>query len=138
MLTREVVWTSRHRAPESSGALDTAGGVVFSGSIDRYFRAYDDQNGKVLWETRLNDVPSNAPISYSVNGKQYIAIGVGNGGAQATTFPPLVPEIQNTDRAARHLGIPVAVNRRGVLFEMKSLLGWRRRRSFFQLAALVS
>ena len=83
MVTREVVWTSRHRAPESSGALDTAGGVVFSGSIDRYFRAYDDQNGKLLWETRLNDVPSNAPISYSVNGKQYIAIGVGNGGAQA-------------------------------------------------------
>ncbi|MBZ5576211.1 MAG: PQQ-binding-like beta-propeller repeat protein [Acidobacteriia bacterium] len=100
MLTREVVWTSRHRAPESSGVLDTAGGVVFSGSIDRYFRAYDDQTGKVLWETRLNDVPSNAPISYSVNGRQYIAIGVGNGGAQAITFPPLVPEIQNTDRAA--------------------------------------
>jgi alcohol dehydrogenase (cytochrome c) len=100
MLTREVVWTSRHRAPESSGALDTAGGVVFTGSIDRYFRAYDDQTGKVLWETRLNDVPSNAPISYSANGKQYIAIGVGNGGPQATTFPPLVPEIQNTERAA--------------------------------------
>jgi len=100
VVTREVVWTSRHRAPESSGALDTAGGVVFSGSIDRYFRAYDDQNGKLLWETRLNDVPSNAPISYSVNGKQYIAIGVGNGGAQAVTFPPLVPEIKNTDRAA--------------------------------------
>lgn len=100
MLTREVVWTSRHRAPESSGALDTAGGVVFSGSIDRYFRAYDDRTGKVLWETRLNDVPSNAPISYSVEGKQYIAIGTGNGGAQAITFPPLVPEIQNPNRAA--------------------------------------
>jgi len=53
----------------------------------------------LLWETRLSDVPSNAPISYTVNGKQYIAIGVGNGGAQAMTFPPLVPEIQNLDRA---------------------------------------
>ena len=51
-------------------------------------------------ETRLNDVPSNAPISYSVNGKQYIAIGVGNGGPQAMTFPALVPEIQNMDGAA--------------------------------------
>lgn len=100
MLTREVVWTSRHRAPESSGALDTGGGVVFSGSIDRYFRAYDDRTGKVLWETRLNDVPSNAPISYAVNGRQYIAIGVGNGGPQALTFPSLVPEIQNTNGAA--------------------------------------
>jgi alcohol dehydrogenase (cytochrome c) len=99
MLTREVVWTERHRAPVSSGALDTAGGVIFSGSIDRYFRAYDDQTGKLLWETRLTDVPSNAPISYTVNGKQYIAIGVGNGGAQATGFTALVPEIQNLDRA---------------------------------------
>jgi len=99
-LTREVVWTSRHRAPESSGALDTAGGVVFSGSIDRYFRAYDDQTGKVLWQTRLNDVPSNAPVSYSVKGRQYIAIGVGSGGPQSITFPPLMPEIQNTDHAA--------------------------------------
>ena len=100
MLTREVVLTSRHRAPESSGALDTRGVVVFSGSIDRYFRAYDDRTSKVLWETRLNDVPSNAPISYAVNGEQYIAIGVGNGGPQATNFPALVPEIQNTNGAA--------------------------------------
>jgi alcohol dehydrogenase (cytochrome c) len=99
MLTREVVWTERHRAPVSSGALDTAGGVIFNGSIDRFFRAYDDQTGKLLWETRLTDVPSNAPISYTVNGKQYIAIGVGNGGAQATGFTALVPEIRNLDRA---------------------------------------
>ena len=100
MVTREVVWTERHRAPVSSGALDTAGGVIFNGSIDRFFRAYDDQTGKLLWETRLSDVPSDAPISYTVNGKQYVAIGVGNGGAQATGFAPLVPEIQNLDRAA--------------------------------------
>lgn len=99
MQTREVVWTERHRAPVSSGALDTAGGVIFNGSIDRFFRAYDDQTGKLLWETRLTDVPSNAPITYAVNGKQYVAIGVGNGGAQATGFTALVPEIQNLDRS---------------------------------------
>ena len=92
--TRKAVWVERHRAPESSGALDTAGGVVFSGSIDRFFRAYDDANGKLLWETRLNDVPSSAPIAYSVNGKQYLAVVVGFGGAQAATFPVLVPEIK--------------------------------------------
>jgi alcohol dehydrogenase (cytochrome c) len=99
MVTREVLWTERHRAPVSSGALATAGGVIFNGSIDRFFRAYDDQTGKLLWETRLTDVPSNAPISYTVNGKQYVAIGVGNGGAQATGFTALVPEIQNVDRS---------------------------------------
>jgi alcohol dehydrogenase (cytochrome c) len=90
------VWTERHRAPASSGALDTAGRVIFGGSIDRFFRAYDDQAGKWLWETRLSDVPSNAPMAGAVNGKEYIAIGVGNGGAQATGFTALVPEI---DRA---------------------------------------
>jgi alcohol dehydrogenase (cytochrome c) len=93
--TRKVVWTDRQRAPQTTGALATAGGIVFDGSLDRYIRAYDDSNGKVLWETRLNDVPSSCPITYSVNGKQYVAVVVGNGGAHAATWPPLVPEIKN-------------------------------------------
>jgi alcohol dehydrogenase (cytochrome c) len=95
LLTKEVVWTQRQRAPQTTGALATAGGVVFSGAMDRWFKAYDDATGKVLWQVRLNDVPSSAPISYSVNGKQYVAMVVGNGGAQAGTWPALVPEIQN-------------------------------------------
>lgn len=101
LATREVAWTQRQRAPQTTGALDTAGGVVFSGSLDRYIKAYDDSNGKVLWQARLNDVPSSSPITYSVDGKQYLAVVVGNGGAQAATFPVLVPEIQNPpDRGA--------------------------------------
>jgi hypothetical protein len=56
-------------------------------------------NRKLLWQTRLSDVLSDAPISYSVNGKRFVAIGVGNGGSQSMTFPPLVLEIQNVDRA---------------------------------------
>jgi hypothetical protein len=54
-----------------------------------------------LWQTRVGDVPSNAPISYTVSGRQYVAMVVGNGGAQAATFPALVPEIRNPpDRGA--------------------------------------
>lgn len=93
--TRKVAWTERQRAPMSTGALATAGGVVFAGSIDRFMRAYDDANGKVLWAARLNDVPNAPPIAFSVNGKQYLAVIAANGGAQAATFPVLVPEIQN-------------------------------------------
>ncbi len=93
--TRKPVWTDRQRAPQTTGALATAGGIVFAGSLDRYLRAYDESTGKVLWETRLNDVPSSCPITYNVNGKQYVAMVVGNGGAQAATWPPLVPEIKN-------------------------------------------
>jgi glucose dehydrogenase len=61
--------------------------------IDRWFTAYDDTNGKALWKVRVNDVPNSAPISFSVNGKQYVAVVVGYGGAQVASFPQLTPEI---------------------------------------------
>ena len=99
--TRKVVWTTRRRAPQTSGVLTTGGGVVFAGSFDRYIRAYDDTGGKVLWETRLNDVSSSSPITYSVNGKQYLAVVVGQGRFRATSFAPSVPELRSPpDRGA--------------------------------------
>jgi len=99
--TKKVVWADRRRAPQTSGVLATAGGIVFSGSFDRKIRAYDDLTGKLLWEEGLNDVPTAPPITYSVNGKQYVAVVVGNGNAQASSWPPLVPEIHNPpDRGA--------------------------------------
>jgi alcohol dehydrogenase (cytochrome c) len=93
--TRKTVWIQRQRAPETSGILATAGGLVFSGSIDRWFSARNDSTGAELWRARLNDVPGSAPISFAVNGKQFIALTVGNGSAHAATWPSLVPEIQN-------------------------------------------
>ncbi len=93
LATKETVWTERQRAPQTSGVLATAGGLVFAGALDRWFTAYDDADGKTLWRARLSDVPSAAPISYAVNGKQYVAMVVGYGTAQAMTFPMLTPEI---------------------------------------------
>lgn len=99
--TKKTIWMMRQRAPQTSGVLATAGGVVFAGSLDRVFAAYDDTNGRELWRVRLNDVPNSAPITYMVNGRQFVAVVVGNGGAQAATFPALVPEIRNPpDRSA--------------------------------------
>lgn len=99
--TRKTIWTMRQRAPLTTGVLATAGGVVFAGSLDRGFAAYDDANGAELWRVRLNDVPNSAPITYAINGRQFVALTVGNGGAQAATFPALVPEIRNPpDRGA--------------------------------------
>ena len=96
-----MLWIDRQRAPQMTGALATAGGVVFAGALDRYLTAYDADTGKVLWKIRLNDVPSSCPITYSVNGKQYLAVVIGEGGAQSVTFPVLVPEIQHPpDRGA--------------------------------------
>ena len=93
LATRETVWIARQRAPQTSGVLATAGGVVFAGALDRWFSAYDDASGELLWKQRLSDVPSSAPISFAAHGKQYVAMVVGFGGAQALTFTHLVPEI---------------------------------------------
>ena len=92
--TGEDVWIKRQRAPRTSGVLATDGGLVFSGDLDRYFTAYDDRDGKQLWQIRLNDVPNTAPISYMVDGEQYIAITVGHGGPLSLDRTPLVPEIR--------------------------------------------
>jgi len=86
-------WTARQRAPQTSGVLATAGGVVFAGALDRSFSAYDDRTGERLWNVRLNDVPNSGPVSFAIEGKQYIAVVVGYGGAQTASFPRLVPEI---------------------------------------------
>ena len=93
MTTRKPLWIDRQRAVQSSGVLDTAGGIVFASAIDRWFTAYDDSNGKVLWRARLSDIANAPPISYSVNGKQYVAIVAGYGGSSASTFTVLTPEI---------------------------------------------
>ena len=93
--SHNVIWTQRQRVPITTGVLATAGGVLFEGSMDRRFRARDDASGEVLWDIRLNDVPNSAPISYTANGKQYVAIVVGNGGAIPMTWASLIPDVQN-------------------------------------------
>jgi alcohol dehydrogenase (cytochrome c) len=91
--TRQTLWTERQRAPQTTGVLATAGGLVFAGALDRFLSAYDDATGRTLWQAKLSDVPSSAPISYAVDGKQYVAMTVGHGSAHALTFPMLTPEI---------------------------------------------
>jgi len=92
--TQQTVWIHRQRAPLTTGILDTAGGVVFVGDMDRGFSAYDDRNGRRLWSTRLNDIPNSTPISFQVNGKQYIAITTGHGAPLTVDRTALVPEIR--------------------------------------------
>ena len=99
--TGETTWIVRQRAPLTTGTLVTGGGLVFAGSLDRRVTAYDADTGDRLWQTRLNEVPSSAPISFAANGRQYIAMIVGSGGYQSGSYSVLVPEIRNPpDRAA--------------------------------------
>ncbi|HEY7300934.1 MAG TPA: PQQ-binding-like beta-propeller repeat protein [Xanthobacteraceae bacterium] len=94
---RSQAWSVRQRASVSSAALPTAGGVVFAGSLDRWFRAYDDTTGKVLWETRTNNAVNAFPITFNVGGKQYVAVAAGNGSSQLRSLNTLTPEVKNPD-----------------------------------------
>jgi PQQ-dependent dehydrogenase (methanol/ethanol family) len=94
---RSTTWTHRQRAPQTSAVLPTAGGVVFAGDIDRTFKALDEGTGKVLWQVRTNNAINSFPISYSVNGKQYVAVASGNGSGLLKSLGTLVPEIKSPE-----------------------------------------
>ncbi len=93
--TRKLSWQQRRRASEASAVLATAGGLVFEGSRDRYFRASDSASGKPLWQTRLDLTPNAFPISYARDGRQYVAITSGGGGPVDVSWQTLTPEIEN-------------------------------------------
>jgi alcohol dehydrogenase (cytochrome c) len=90
-------WSYRLRAPETAAVLPTGGGLVFNGAWDRYFRAFDDTTGEVKWQMRLNNVVNSFPVSYTANGKQYVAVAVGSGSSHSKALATLTPEIQNPD-----------------------------------------
>jgi glucose dehydrogenase len=62
----------------SGGLLATAGGLVFTGDPQGYLIAFDDRSGKVLWKFQTGASIHAPPISYAVDGKQYIAIAAGD------------------------------------------------------------
>ncbi len=94
MKTLTPAWTHRERAPQSTAALPTAGGGVFQGNYDRYFKAYDATTGEELWRVRLSDTPNSPPIAFSVGGHEYIAITSGSGSPYTRTWSNLVPDIR--------------------------------------------
>ncbi|MEB2230499.1 glucose/quinate/shikimate family membrane-bound PQQ-dependent dehydrogenase [Xanthomonas campestris pv. campestris] len=64
--------------PNNSGSLATAGGVTFIGaSLDNFIRGFDTRTGRQVWETRVPAGPQAAPLSYTIDGKQYIVAAVG-------------------------------------------------------------
>lgn len=75
--TLKPIWSYQQRVPFTTSALSTAGGLVFIGDIDRFFRAFDAKSGKQLWQTRLGAAAHGYVISYAVNGKQYVAVPSG-------------------------------------------------------------
>lgn len=97
MTDQSTLWSYRQRSPQTSAMLPTGGGLVFGGTWDRWFRAFDDTTGEVLWEIRTNNAVNSFPISYEANGKQYIAVAVGNGSSLARSWASLTPELINPE-----------------------------------------
>src|SRR5690606_18555470 len=81
LATGERVWTHEYGPMANWGpVLTTAGGLVFSGgTADRYFRAFDAETGELLWQQRLSSGALGVPVSFEVDGKQYIAVQAGWG-----------------------------------------------------------
>lgn len=90
----DVLWEWTFGYSQRSGVVATAGDLVFMGSPDRGFRAFDAETGDVLWQQRLTAYIQANPITYSVDGKQYVAIPVGGEGplviARQSDQPPIV------------------------------------------------
>jgi PQQ-dependent dehydrogenase (methanol/ethanol family) len=75
--TGKIAWQKKTSEPMIGGALATAGGLVFAGEGNGWFKAYDSKTGEVLWKFQCGAGVNAPPVSYTVNGKQYIAVAAG-------------------------------------------------------------
>jgi quinoprotein glucose dehydrogenase len=149
ILWRSRVGTTEDRAPLGialpfgtplvSGVAITAGGLVFTGAMDAYLRAFDARSGQELWQGRL-PVPGVAnPMTYMWNGEQYVAIGAGGHSESGTTIgdsvvafrlarPGEAPSLRSRtiDRpGGRFMSGTIAV---GLVVLLMATAVWRRRR----------
>jgi PQQ-dependent dehydrogenase (methanol/ethanol family) len=79
-VTKKRAWQVRHNKPSNGGVLSTAGDLVFQGSWDGLFSAYDAKSGDKLWHYQTDSAILAGPISYQIDNEQYIAIAQGGGG----------------------------------------------------------
>jgi outer membrane protein assembly factor BamB len=75
--TGKTLWRYDQRAGMMS-VVATGGGLLFAGDTHGRFRAFDQDTGKILWETNLGAPVTGYPITYVAHGKKYVAVSVGN------------------------------------------------------------
>ena len=84
-VAQKQVWRQDHISPWNGGTLATAGNLVFQGTADGRFVAYDATTGAALWQTPVGSGVVAAPSTYEIDGVQYVSIAVGWGGVYGIT-----------------------------------------------------
>ena len=97
-LTGEVKKNAHLPYPNVSGTLATAGGLIFLGLTDGTVAAFDDTTLEQLWKTNLGAGFNAPPMTFEVNGKQYVAIASGLGAAARSTIAK-TPELKDQRNA---------------------------------------
>jgi alcohol dehydrogenase (cytochrome c) len=77
LATRQLAWSHRQPTPLVSSTLSTAGGVVFVADLEPALQAFDDTSGALLWKAQLDDSPAASLVTYAIDGRQYVAVVVG-------------------------------------------------------------
>jgi alcohol dehydrogenase (cytochrome c) len=76
--TSQIKWELKHLSPSWSGVLSTAGGLVFTGDAEGNFMSLDAASGKILWHFQCGASIYASPMTYAIDGKQYVAIAAGS------------------------------------------------------------
>jgi quinohemoprotein ethanol dehydrogenase len=100
-VARAARWTVPYPGPTNGGTLSTAGNLVFQGTAGGEFRAYAADTGQQLWSLPVQTGVVAGPATYSVDGKQYVAILAGWGGVwdlQAGVLAPKSGPVRNVSR----------------------------------------
>ena len=94
--TMKEVWTREQRSPFLTGVMTTDSGVGFVGDLDRMFRAFDVRTGETLWQARLGTTVMGYPVTFTVGGRQYVAVTTGaQGGGSPRVVPrTIIPEVK--------------------------------------------
>jgi alcohol dehydrogenase (cytochrome c) len=94
--TMKEVWSHDQRPSFLTAVLSTNSGLVFAGDLDRYFRAFDVKTGAVLWQMRLGTSVQGFPVTFSIGGKQYVAVTSGLGGGSPRNVPrTILPDVHH-------------------------------------------